>query len=157
MHCKDSGFTRGVCKNRGFYYISRFSCGISREKAFSPKRGLFFAVKGASAPPPPNPKLQPRPLAPPPPSPKRGRWGVVLKITGGGGVFQEKGGGEGPGLSTGNLGVGGGGEGRGPFYREKEPPFRRKRLRTGAPEKIKNFQKIAREVDSSEPRLLQCA
>ena len=30
-------------------------------------------------------------------------------------------------MSTGNLGVGGGG-GRGPFCREKEPPFRRKRL-----------------------------
>ena len=41
----------------------------------------------------------------------------------------EKGRREGPRVSTGNLGVLG--EGRDPLYHEKEPPFRRKRLKRG--------------------------
>ena len=49
---KTSGFTRGVCKNQGFYYISRFSCGTPREQAIlrksktpenCQKSGLFWA------------------------------------------------------------------------------------------------------------------
>ena len=54
------------------------------------------------------------------------RSGVLLKIPGGGGgLLRRGGGGEGPGASTGNLGWGKGGGGRGPIYREKEEaPFR---------------------------------
>ena len=82
-----------------------------------------FAVKGASRPSP-IPKFPVDTPAPPPPPP-------LLK--GGGGEFywksQRRGfPGEG-GVSTGNFGGGRGGC-RGPFYREKEPPFRRKRLLT---------------------------
>ena len=80
-------------------------------KAFSPKRGLIFAVKGASTPPP-TPKFPVDTLGPPPP---------LLPV-----IFSK--------TPTGGAGGAGGvyGElGGGPFYRENEPPFRRKRLFVG--------------------------
>ena len=101
-------------------------------KAFSPKKGLVFAVSGASAPPP-----SPTPAPSPPPTLSRGRRrGFYWKSQGG--VFQEREGGGGPGACTGNFG-GGGGEAhlprkrapfsaKTPFCREKEAPLRRKRL-----------------------------
>ena len=67
-------------------------------KAFSPKRGLVFAVNGASATPPP---LAPRP--PPSLSPGRG-----FTENPRGGVFQERGGGG----EQGCVGEFGGGRGR---------------------------------------------
>ena len=85
--------------------------------------GKCFRGKwGLGAPPPP---------PPPTPRPRPGAVGVLLKIPGGG-VFQERGGGEGGGRARGvcgEFGGGGGGRGRrGPIYRENEPLFRRKRL-----------------------------
>ena len=95
-------------------------------KAFSPKRGLVFAVNGASAPPPPVPR--PPPLL----SPGGAVGGFTVKIPGRGGVSSRRGGGgEGQGCVRG-IWEGGGGEGwRGPIYRENELPFRRKRLLWG--------------------------
>ena len=53
----------------------------------------------------------------------RGNPGIWALNQARGIVFQE-GGGEGPGVCTGNLGGGGGGRGRrGPIYRENEPLF----------------------------------
>ena len=97
-------------------------------KALLPKRGLVFAVNGASAPPP-----HPRPLAPaPPPFLLGGGAGAgLLKIPGGGGLPGRGGGGGGPGVCTGNFGGGC----RGPIYRENEPRFRRKRLANFPPSK----------------------
>ena len=96
-------------------------------KAFSPKKGLVFAVNGASAPlPPPHP----RPLAPAPPPFPRGAVGVLLKIPGGGAPPGEGGGrgGKGQGCVRGIWGGGLCRGRRGPIYRENEPLFRRKRL-----------------------------
>ena len=79
-------------------------------KAFSPKKGLVFAVNG-----PPHP----RPLAPAPPF----SWGA-----GGGGSSSGRGRGRG---GQGRVrGIWGGGKGapRPPIYCENEPLFRRKRL-----------------------------
>ena len=79
-------------------------------KAFSPKKGLVFAVNGASPPPPPRtPDPSPPPPRPAPPPPFF--WGA----------------GEGL-LVYGEFGGGGARGGRGPIYRENEPLFRRKRL-----------------------------
>ena len=56
---KTRGFTRGVCKNRGSYYIFRFSCGISREQAIlrkakaprkSPEKWTFLSLAFYNAP-----------------------------------------------------------------------------------------------------------
>ena len=101
-------------------------------KAFSPKKGLVFAVNGASAPlPPPPPNSPYTPLALPPlPPPLLGDPpppGIFSKTPPG----ERGGGGEGPGVGGGGgegPGVGGGGGWRGPVYRENEPLFRRKRL-----------------------------
>ena len=50
---KTGGFTRGVCKNRGFFLIYRFSCGIPREEAIlrkaktprkSPEKWTFLSI-----------------------------------------------------------------------------------------------------------------
>ena len=92
-----------------------------RIKAFSPKKGLVFAVNGASPPPPP-----PRPpQAPRPPAPFLLGGGVFTENPRGGGGLPG-GGGEGQGCVR---GIWGGGRGhRGPIYRENEPLFRRKRL-----------------------------
>ena len=93
-------------------------------KAFSPKRGLVFAVNGARCPrrplPPPQkiPRTRPWPSPPPPLSWKNPPPGIFSKTPT---APQEKGGGVGEG-----PGVGGGDQG--PIYRENEPPFRRKRL-----------------------------
>ena len=73
------------------------------EGVFAEKGARFRGKRGLATPPP-------TPASPPPFS-----WGAVGVFIGGGG--------EGPGVSTGNLGVGGG-----PVYRENGPPFRRKRL-----------------------------
>ena len=86
------------CKNRSNVHFS------PTKKAFSPKKGLVFAVNGASAPPPPAPR--PRP---PPPS---------TEIPGGGGFFQERGGGGGPVFRG-----GGGAEGAEPHLPRKRAPF----------------------------------
>ena len=54
-----SGFTRGVCKNRGFYSISSFSWGIPREPATlrkaktpreSPEKWTFLSLAFYNAP-----------------------------------------------------------------------------------------------------------
>ena len=86
-------------------------------KAFSPKRGLVFAVNGASAPPPPK---FPGPSPPPP------------FLLGGGGGFTENPRGRGSsrrgGGARGVHGEFGGGGAPSPIYGENEPPFRRKRL-----------------------------
>ena len=94
-------------------------------KAFSPKKGLVFAVHGASAPPP-----HPRPLAPAPPFFLGGGGGFTENPWGGGGSSRRGEGEEGPGVCTGNF-VGGGERAPrapSPIYRENQPPFRRKRL-----------------------------
>ena len=89
-------------------------------KAFSPKKGLVFAVNGASAQPPPA-RPTPGPSPPPTLSPGR-RWGL-LKIPGGGGVSRRErgGGGEGQGRVWGTLGGGGGAEA--PFTAKTSPFF----------------------------------
>ena len=107
----------------GFRILQSADSAPAGKKAFSPKKGLVFAVNGASAPPPPPPTPRPPPLF------SWGAVGVLLKIPGGGGSSRRGGGGgEGPGVCTGNLGGGGRGR-RGPIYRENEPLFRRKRLK----------------------------
>ena len=93
---------------------------LGHTKAFSPKKGLVFAVNGASPPPAPTPSPSP----PPPPFLLGG--GVLLKIPGGGGLPGRGGGGRG---GQGRVrGIWGGGGWQGPIYRENEPLFRRKRL-----------------------------
>ena len=56
---KTRGFTRGVCKNQGFYYFERFSCGIPREQAIlrkpktprkSPEQWTFLSLTFYNAP-----------------------------------------------------------------------------------------------------------
>ena len=81
--------------------------GMHPYKAFSPKRGLVFAVNAASAPPP-------------------------FRLGGGGG-FTENPKGRGSSRRGGGergcvRGIWGGGGAPSPIYRENEPPFRRKRL-----------------------------
>ena len=88
------------------------------KKAFSPKRGLVFAVNGASAHPPP---------APPAPRPRQGRGCFTENPRKG--VRSSRGGGGGPGVCRGNFLGGGGGRGAEAIYRENEPPFLRKRLK----------------------------
>ena len=93
-------------------------------KAFSPKKGLVFAVNGASPPPPPP---APRPRPPP------------FLLGDGGGFTENPRGGVLPGEGRGGGGRGVYGEfffwggeeapkAPSPIYRENEPPFWRKRL-----------------------------
>ena len=79
-------------------------------KAFSAEKGPLFHGKRGLAPPPQIPRRQTRPPL------RGGGQGFYWKSQEGGLPGEE---GEGPGVSKGNLGVGGGG----PFYREKEALF----------------------------------
>ena len=96
--------------------------------AFSPKKGLVFAVNGARRPrPPPPPKTFPVHTPGPPPSPLLEEpppsFGIFSKTP----TARRKGRGRVAGGGGGGRWPGGGG-GRGPIYRENEPLFRRKRL-----------------------------
>ena len=68
-----------ICANHAtkrLHFVAENGCNL---KAFSPKKGLVFAVNGSSAPPPPppppnspyTPLALPPPPPPPPPSPGR--------------------------------------------------------------------------------------
>ena len=62
----DKNTERNIANLVFFSVFFPYFRGPTRGKAFSPKKGLVFAVNGASAPPPP-PNSQYTPLAPSPP------------------------------------------------------------------------------------------
>ena len=93
-------------------------------KAFSPKKGLVFAVNGAWAPPP-----SPGPPTPPPLPPfllaLGGGGGFTENARGGRGSSRREGGGGVARVCTGNLekGRGGGGGAEAPFTAKTSPFF----------------------------------
>ena len=100
-----------------FHWVVLSNC--SENKAFSPKKGLVFAVNGPRRPsPPPPPPPTPRPR--PPPLFPGGRGGFTENPRGGGSFQERGGGGGGQGCARGIWGGGAGGA-EAPFTAKTSP------------------------------------